>query len=475
MKKILAMLLALSLVLALAACGGKDPCESCVDENKDGVCDVCGEKVETPDPDPDLDPDPDNKTDYEKFMAAEIGDTVTVEAYVQDTQSWWDNKITIYAQSEHGGYLFYETVCSAEDAAKLVPGAKIKVTGPKAEYAGELEISGGTFEFIEAEPYIAEPLDVTAKIGTDELINYMNRKVLIKGAEVVAYDESGAAIEHRYGEPGDDIYFKVKVGDTVVNMCVEKYLTDNGTPVYEAVEALKVGDIINIECFLYWYNGANPHVTLVASESYYNFINAEIGDEITVEAYVQGSQSWWDNKITIYAEDRTGGYLFYETVCSADDAAKLVPGTKIKVTGAKAEYAGELEISGGTLEIIEGADTYVAAPIDVTGAVGTDYLADFMNRKAVIKGEVIAYDENGAAIEHRYGEPGDDIYYKIKVGDTVVNMCVEKYLTDDGTPTYEAVEALAVGDVVEIECFLYWYNGANPHTISVTVVTPDAE
>ena len=34
---------------------------------------------------------------------------------------------------------------------------------------------------------------------------------------------------------------------------------------------------------------------------------------------------------------------------------------------------------------------------------------------------------------------------------------------------YEAVKALNVGDTVDLEGFLYWYEGANPHITSVTV------
>jgi len=41
---------------------------------------------------------------------------------------------------------------------------------------------------------------------------------------------------------------------------VESYLTGADTDVYKAVEELKVGDKVDITCFLYWYNGANPHV-----------------------------------------------------------------------------------------------------------------------------------------------------------------------------------------------------------------------
>ena len=35
----------------------------------------------------------------------------------------------------------------------------------------------------------------------------------------------------------------------------------NATP--EAVEALNVGDTIDVEGFLYWYEGVNPHITSV--------------------------------------------------------------------------------------------------------------------------------------------------------------------------------------------------------------------
>ncbi len=46
MKKTIALLLALVMVLALAACGQKNPCDTCVDADGDLVCDVCGNKVD---------------------------------------------------------------------------------------------------------------------------------------------------------------------------------------------------------------------------------------------------------------------------------------------------------------------------------------------------------------------------------------------------------------------------------------------
>ena len=47
MKKIVALLLALTVVFALASCSGaKDPCEKHVDDDNDKICDVCQEKIE---------------------------------------------------------------------------------------------------------------------------------------------------------------------------------------------------------------------------------------------------------------------------------------------------------------------------------------------------------------------------------------------------------------------------------------------
>ena len=48
-------------------------------------------------------------------------------------------------------------------------------------------------------------------------------------------------------------------------MCIRdrSYLCDNTTDVYAAVKALKIGDKIDAEGFLYWYEGVNPHITAV--------------------------------------------------------------------------------------------------------------------------------------------------------------------------------------------------------------------
>ena len=196
-----------------------------------------------------------NVMTHADYVAAAIDDEIVVETYVQNKQSWWDNKGTFYCQSEDGAYFLYEMPCSEEDYNKLVPGTKIKVTGYKAEWAGEVEIVDASFEILEGS-FIAEAKDVTALLGTDELIAHQNEFVAFKGMTI-------EAIEYKNGQPGDDIYVTVSKDGQNYSFCVEVYLTGTDTEVYKAVGELKAGDIVDIEGYLYWYEGVNTHMTSV--------------------------------------------------------------------------------------------------------------------------------------------------------------------------------------------------------------------
>ena len=197
---------------------------------------------------------------HDEYMKAELDSDVIVETYVQAKQSWWDNKATVYAQDKDGGYFFYELRCSEEDFEKLTIGQKIRVHGYKSEWAEQIEIVDGIFELVEGDTYIAEPKDVTALLGTDELIRHQGELVSFKGLTIVS-------IEYKNYEPGDDIYVAMTDGKEVYNFQVESYLTDPDTEVYKKVCELEEGDIVDIEGFLYWYEGVNPHITAIAEVS----------------------------------------------------------------------------------------------------------------------------------------------------------------------------------------------------------------
>ncbi|MBE6968325.1 MAG: hypothetical protein E7444_07810 [Ruminococcaceae bacterium] len=229
MKKIIAIMLVLTVVLAFAACGKT--------EAKDEF--AKSEGVMT----------------YAEYEAAAIDDEVVIETYVQAKQSWWDNKATVYTQDKDGGYFLYEMACSEADYEKLVPGTKIKVTGYKGEWAGEVEVVDATFEIVEGgNTYVAEAFDATELLGTEDLIKHQNKFVTFKGLTV-------EGIEFKNGEPGDDIYVTVGYNGASYSFCVEMYLTAPDSDVYATVSGLEAGDVVDVEGFLYWYEGVNTHIT----------------------------------------------------------------------------------------------------------------------------------------------------------------------------------------------------------------------
>ena len=249
MKKFIALLMAVMMILTLAACGSEKPAEQPTEAPTQAPTQA---PTEAP-----TQPADDGVMSHEEYMAAAMDSEVVIEAYVQATQSWWDNKITVYAQDEDGAYFIYEMACAEADAAKLVPGTKIKVTGYKGEWAGEVEIMDGTFEFAGDATYVAVPVDATAWLGTDELIAHQNQLAVFKGMTV-------EGIEYKNGEPGDDIYVTVSKDGAKYDFCVERYLTDPETEVYKTVGTLAVGDVVDITGFIYWYEGVNTHITAVS-------------------------------------------------------------------------------------------------------------------------------------------------------------------------------------------------------------------
>ncbi|MBR6003860.1 MAG: hypothetical protein IK068_03960, partial [Lachnospiraceae bacterium] len=199
MKRILALVLAATMVLAFAGCGA---------EKK-------GEGVMT----------------YAEYDAAALDTQVTVETYVQGAQSWWDNKATVYTQDKDGGYFLYNMNCSEADYAKLTPGTKIKVTGYKSEWSGEIEIVDASFE-VENGSYVAKPEDVTSLLGKEELIKKQNTLVSFKDMTVVN-------VSYKNDEPGDDIYVTLSKDGNNYNFCLEYYLNGSDEAFYNLVGGLQ--------------------------------------------------------------------------------------------------------------------------------------------------------------------------------------------------------------------------------------------
>ena len=207
---------------------------------------------------------------YAEYAAAELDSAVVIEAYVQAKQGWWENKATLYTQDADGAYFIYELPCTEEEYNKMTVGTKMKISGYKAEWAGEVEIIDATWEILEGN-YVAEATDVTALLGTDDLIKKQNMFVSFKGMTLEASkDAEGNDVPYLYkwdgsGQDGDDLYFNVSVNGNTYTFTVESYLCGKDTAVYQAVKGLNIGDKIDMEGFLYWYEGVNPHITAVTA------------------------------------------------------------------------------------------------------------------------------------------------------------------------------------------------------------------
>lgn len=264
MKKISVLLMSLLMAFALTACGSSNNDPKPTDT-------TTPEPTETTDSSDSIDSS--KAINYETYLATALDEEVVVETYVQATQSWWDNQITIYSQDKDGGaYFIYNAKCSEEDAEKLVPGTKILVQGYKGEWAGEVEIMDAHFEIIEGDTFVSEPIDATDKLGTDELSSLQNQKVSFTGLTVEpSVDPEGKEVAFLYSYDGSgtregnsDLYFNVSLNGETYSFVVESYLTNNESEVYKAVENLNIGDVIDCEGFLYWYEGVNPHITSIS-------------------------------------------------------------------------------------------------------------------------------------------------------------------------------------------------------------------
>lgn len=207
---------------------------------------------------------------YDEFMQADLDSPVTVETYVQAKQAWIKDAAAanLYTQNEEGAYFIYKLPMTKEEYKKLKEGQKIRVSGRKHQWLGNIEIAEATYETLDGS-YIAEAQDVTALLGTDDLAEYKNRKVCFKNLKSVDFEDPGGdMLRYAYGpdgngDQGDDLYFCGEKEDGTYTFVVESRLFDSKTGLYKAVEELEEDCIMDLEGFLYWEKGALPHITKV--------------------------------------------------------------------------------------------------------------------------------------------------------------------------------------------------------------------
>ena len=137
MKNFMALLLALVMALSIVGCGKTNTDEPQTPDTPDDGADAAVTVMT-----------------HAEFDAAAVDSAVTVETYIQARQGWWEKDgvgvATFYTQADDGAYFLYNMPCSKEDYdSMLVEGAKIRVSGYKAEWSGEVEIIDATCELLE--------------------------------------------------------------------------------------------------------------------------------------------------------------------------------------------------------------------------------------------------------------------------------------------------------------------------------------
>ncbi|MCR5403165.1 MAG: hypothetical protein K6E91_05000 [Butyrivibrio sp.] len=279
-KRYITLMLTAGLALSMMGCGAKsEPAPQATTETSEAAQEASQEAASEASQDAPAQADGAESTEsgsvmtHADFIAADVDSEVTVETYVQAKQGWWENNgvgnATFYTQAEDGAYFIYNMPCSQEEYDKLEQGTKIKVTGYKSEWSGEVEIIDATFDIVEGN-YVADAFDVTSMLSDSALIDHQNEFVSFKGMTIEASkDAEGkeAAFLYNYdgsGSEGDDLYFNASVDGNTYTFTIESYLCGKDTDVYKAVQNLKVGDTVDMEGFLYWYEGANPHITSVS-------------------------------------------------------------------------------------------------------------------------------------------------------------------------------------------------------------------
>ena len=203
--------------------------------------------------------------------------------------------------------------------------------------------------------------------------------------------------------------------------------------------------------------------------TYQEFKAAQVGDEVKVEAYVQGFESWWGNKQTFYLADKEGnGYMFYETPVSEEESKTIKVGTKLSVKGLKSEWAKQVEVTDMTEVKIDNNDTFVASAKDLTNLLtNANAASDYAGQLIKVTGTIVGRgdDKNLASTlgHDNSGEYGKtDLYVTITTPKDTFNFTVRRYL--GGTAEGSVYHTLAnwgsdmIGREVELTAFVYMYD-----------------
>lgn len=203
--------------------------------------------------------------DYAGFLNADGSEPVCIESFLQEKETLQEGRTRLFLQDEQGAYEVFGLACTPEEYEALTPGRRLRIRGYKTEFAGRIQITDATAEALEGE-WFAEPVDVTAALGTEELKEFCGRRVEFRDLRVepmfdgvspyfTGWDNMGSE------EQGSDLYFTASCGEETCAFLVNAALRGPDSGVYQAVQNLQVGQSVHLVGILSWYNGPQPLVT----------------------------------------------------------------------------------------------------------------------------------------------------------------------------------------------------------------------
>ena len=263
MKKLTAVLLVIAMIIAFAACGPS---------NNSGNIVPSGNNSNTSDSsntENSIKPEPIKPMTYSQFVSAAADSEVAVEGYLQGwAYSKQQGNVGLYIMNDDGNFYAYRVVCDDATAASFSEGIKVRVEGLKAYWEGFHEVKEGGKVEILGGTKVYDPVDVTESLAdTDSMVRMQGAKVCVTGAVISPKQLEGkdAAFLYNWNGSGaegnnNDLYIDIKIGENVFTAVVESDETPEGSDTYKAVTGLQIGQTVDIEGFMYWYQGPQIHI-----------------------------------------------------------------------------------------------------------------------------------------------------------------------------------------------------------------------
>ena len=205
---------------------------------------------------------------FSEFLSADGSQPVTIESYLQEKQAWSEGKANIHLQDEVGAYFVFNLPCSQEEFLALKQGQKLRIRGYKTDFSGQIQISDAVYSILDG-MYVAEPEDISNLPNTDELYLRQNRRVSFHAMTVEPMFDGVSAFYYGWDNSGStakgsDLYFTASNGGESYTFLVKEQLCGIDSDVYSTVQKLHVGDIVDLEGILCWYNGPQPLLTSIS-------------------------------------------------------------------------------------------------------------------------------------------------------------------------------------------------------------------